>query len=145
MLFRSTVMMTELIVAMAAFNKLGGVSGKGATKLVVFAGAVLVLSSAVKKMASLSWGELARGLVGVGVLLAELDVFMATSKFNKKAMSNATAMVIFAAAIKVMASAVKDLSSLGWEEMAKGLLGVGVLLAEVDIFLNTAKFSGKAM
>ena len=140
-----TVMMTELIVAMAAFNKLGGVSGKGATKLVVFAGAVLVLSSAVKKMASLSWGELARGLVGVGVLLAELDVFMATSKFNKKAMSNATAMVIFAAAIKVMASAVKDLSSLGWEEMAKGLLGVGVLLAEVDIFLNTAKFSGKAM
>ena len=140
-----TVMMTELIVAMAAFNKLGGVSGKGATKLVVFASAVLVLSSAVKKMASLSWGELARGLVGVGVLLAELDAFMATAKFNKKAMSNAAAMVIFAAAIKVMASAVKSLSSLSWEEMAKGLLGVGVLLAEVDIFLNTAKFSGKAM
>ncbi|WP_301889666.1 tape measure protein [Bacteroides caecimuris] len=140
-----TVMMTELIVAMAAFNKLGGVSGKGATKLVIFASAVLVLSSAVKKMASLSWSELARGLVGVGVLLAELDAFMATAKFNKKAMSNATAMVIFAAAIKVMASAVKSLSSLSWEEMAKGLLGVGVLLAEVDIFLNTAKFSGKAM
>lgn len=140
-----TVMMTELIAAMAAFNKLGGVSGKGATKLIVFASAVLVLSSAVKKMASLSWGELARGLVGVGVLLAELDVFMATAKFNKKAMSNATAMVIFAAAIKVLASAVKSLSSLSWEEMAKGLLGVGVLLTEVDIFLNTAKFSGKAM
>ena len=139
------VMMTELIAAMAAFNKLGGVSGKGATKLVVFAGAVLVLSSAVKKMASLSWSELARGLVGVGVLLAELDVFMATAKFNKKAMSNATAMVIFAAAIKVLASAVKSLSGLSWEDMAKGLLGVGVLLAEVDVFLNTAKFSGKAM
>ena len=140
-----TVMMTELIAAMAVFNKLGGVSGKGAGKLIVFAAAVLVLSSAVKKMASLSWGELARGLVGVGVLLAELDVFMATAKFNKKAMSNAVAMVIFAAAIKVMASAVKALSGLSWEEMAKGLLGVGVLLAEVDIFLNTAKFSGKAM
>ena len=139
------VMMTELIAAMAAFNKLGGVSGKGATKLVVFAGAVLVLSSAVKKMASLSWSELTRGLVGVGVLLAELDVFMATAKFNKKAMSNATAMVIFAAAIKVLASAVKSLSGLSWEDMAKGLLGVGVLLAEVDVFLNTAKFSGKAM
>ena len=139
------VMMTELIAAMAAFNKLGGVSGKGATKLVVFAGAVLVLSSAVKKMASLSWSELARGLVGVGVLLAELDVFMATAKFNKKAMSNATAMVIFAAAIKVLASAVKSLSGLSWEDMAKGLLGVGVLLAEVDVFLNTAKFNGKAM
>lgn len=140
-----TVMMTELIAAMAVFNKLDGVTGKGTTKLIVFASAVLVLSSAVKKMASLSWGELVRGLVGVGALLAELDVFMATAKFNKKAMSNATAMVIFAAAIKVMASAVKGLSSLSWEEMAKGLLGVGVLLAEVDIFLNTAKFSGKAM
>ncbi|NBH27253.1 phage tail tape measure protein [Lachnospiraceae bacterium] len=140
-----TVMMTELIAAMAVFNKLDGVTGKGTTKLIVFASAVLVLSSAVKKMASLSWGELARGLVGVGVLLAELDVFMATAKFNKKAMSNAAAMVIFAAAVKVLASAVNGFSSLSWEEMAKGLLGVGVLLAEVDIFLNTAKFSGKAM
>ena len=32
-----------------------------------------------------------------------------------------------------------------WDDMAKGLVGVGVLLAEVEIFLNNAKFNGKAV
>ena len=145
------VLFGELIASMAAFNKLGGFSGiggfsgKGSTNLIVFAAAVLVLSNAVKKMADLSWGELAEGLVGVGVLLAELDAFMATAKFSKKATSTATGMVILAAAVKILASVVKDLADLEWEQLGKGLVGVGVLLAEVDIFLNTAKFGGKAI
>ena len=146
-----TVLFGELIASIAAFNKLGGFSGiggfsgKGSTNLIVFAAAVLVLSNAVKKMADLSWGELAEGLVGVGVLLAELDAFMATAKFSKKATSTATGMVILAAAVKILASVVKDLADLEWEQLGKGLVGVGVLLAEVDIFLNTAKFGGKAI
>lgn len=140
-----TVMFADLLVAMAVFNKLGGATGKGTTKLIIFAGAVLVLSSAVKKLADLSWEQLAKGLVGVGVLLAEIDVFMATAKFSKGATSTATGMLILAAAIKVLASAVSDLAELEWEQLAKGLVGVGVLLAEVDVFLNTAKFSGKAV
>lgn len=140
-----TVMFADLLVAMAVFNKLGGATGKGTTKLIIFAGAVLVLSSAVKKLADLSWEQLAKGLVGVGVLLAEIDVFMATAKFSKGATSTATGMLILAAAIKVLASAVSDLAELEWEQLAKGLVGVGVLLTEVDVFLNTAKFSGKAM
>lgn len=147
-----TVMFADLLVAMAVFNKLGGATGKGTTKLIIFAGvllkiaaAVLVLSSAVKKLADLSWEELAKGLVGVGVLLAEIDAFIATAKFSKGATSTATGMLILAAAIKVLASVVSDLAELEWEQLAKGLVGVGVLLAEVDVFLNTAKFSGKAM
>ena len=140
-----TVLFGELIASMAAFNKLGGFSGKGSTNLIVFAAAVLVLSNAVKKMADLSWEQMAKGLVGVGVLLAELDAFMATAKFSKGSMTTATGMVIMAAAIKILASVASDMADLSWEQMAKGLVGVGVLLAEIDIFLNTAKFSGKAM
>lgn len=140
-----TVMFADLIGAMAIFEKLGGSQSKGAGNLIAFAAAILVLSSAVKKMADLSWEELAEGLVGVGVLLAELDAFMATAKFSKGSMTTATGMVIMAAAIKILASVASDMADLSWEQMAKGLVGVGVLLAEIDIFLNTAKFSGKAM
>lgn len=140
-----TVMFADLLVAMAVFNKLGGATGKGITKLIIFAGAVLILSSAVKKLANLNWEQLAKGLVGVGVLLAEIDAFIATAKFSKGAISTATGMLILAAAIKVLASVVSDLAKLEWEQLTKGLVGVGVLLAEMDVFLNTAKFSGKAM
>lgn len=140
-----SVLFAELIGAMAIFDKLGGATGKGTSKLVVFASAILVLSSAVKKLADLSWEELATGLVGVGVLLAEIDVFMATAKFSKGATSTATGMVVLAAAIKILASVVKDLAELDIEQLAKGLVSVGILLAEVDIFLNTAKLSGKSI
>lgn len=140
-----TVLFADLLVSMAVFDKLGGATGKGTSKLIVFASAILILSSAVKKLADLSWEQLATGLVGVGVLLAEIDVFMATAKFSKGATSTATGMVILAAAIKILASAVKDLAELDVEQLAKGLVSVGVLLGEIDIFLNTAKLSGKAI
>ena len=140
-----TVMFAELLAAMAVFNKLGGATGKGTTKLIVFAGAVLILASAVKKLSGLNWKELAVGLVGVGGLLAEIDVFMRTAKFSKGAMTTAAGMVILSAAIKMLASVAVELAELSWEKLAKGLTGVGILLAEVDIFLNTAKFSGKAI
>ena len=129
-------MFANLMGAMAVFNKLDGVTGKGSTKLLVFAGAVLILSSAVKKLADLSWEQLAKGLVGVGVLLAEVDLFLNTAKFGGKAMTTATGMVILAAAMKILASVCKDFGEMKWEEIGKGLAAVGALLLEVAAFTN---------
>ena len=136
-----TVLFGELIASMAAFNKLGGFSGKGSTNLIVFAAAVLVLSNAVKKMADLSWGELAEGLVGVGVLLAEIDIFLNTAKFSGKAMTTATGIVILSAALKILASVCKDFGQMEWREIGKGLTSVGALLLEVAAF---TKLTGNA-
>ena len=41
-------------------------------------------------------------------------------------------MILFAAAIKILSTAVKSLGEMDWDDMAKGLVGVGVLLAEVE-------------
>lgn len=107
--------------------------------------ALLVLSLAMKNIAELNPEQLAEGLIGVGVLLAEVDLFLNTAKFDKKASKSATGMILFAAAIKILSSAVKSLGEMDWDDMAKGLVGVGVLLAEVEVFLNNAKFNGKAV
>lgn len=142
-----TVLFTELSAAMAVLNKLdldGKSLGRTAGAMVKIGAAMLVLSLAVKTLGELEPEELAKGLLGVGTLLAEMTLFLKTATFDKRAAKAATGMVVFAAAIKILASAAKDLAELTWEELAKGLLGVGVLLAEVDAFLNTAKFSAKA-
>ena len=54
-------------------------------------------------------------------------------------------MVIFAGAIKILASACTDLAQLDFAGLTKGLIGVGALLAEVSLFMNTAKFSGRSI
>lgn len=112
---------------------------KGATSLIIFGAAIKILASACKDLSKLQWDELGRGLTGVGVLFAEIAVFLRVSKFNGKMISTATGIVILAAAMKVLASACKDFGQMEWSEIGKGLAGIGGLLAELAIFTNLAE------
>ena len=129
--------LTAIVIAAAkAMSSGGSAIIKGATQMVIFAAAIKVLASVCEDLSKLSWEELAKGLVGVGALLAEVSLFMNTAKFSGKSMTTATGIVILAAAIKVLASACKDFGQMDWEEIAKGLVSVGALLAEVALFTN---------
>ena len=111
---------------------------KGATSLIIFGAAIKILASACRDLSKLQWDELGRGLTGVGVLFAEIAVFLRVAKFNGKMLSTATGIVILAAAMKVLASACKDFGQMEWSEIGKGLAGIGGLLAELAIFTNLA-------
>lgn len=111
---------------------------KGATSLIIFGAAIKILASACRDLSKLQWDELGRGLTGVGVLFAEIAVFLRVAKFNGKMLSTATGIVILAAAMKVLASACKDFGQMEWSEIGKGLAGIGGLLAELDVFTNLA-------
>lgn len=111
---------------------------KGATSLIIFGAAIKILASACKDLSKLQWDELGRGLTGVGVLFAEIAVFLRVAKFNGKMISTATGIVILAAAMKVLASACKDFCQMEWSEIGKGLAGIGGLLAELAVFTNLA-------
>ena len=77
----------------------------------------------MKNLGELEPEQLAAGLIGVGVLLAEIDLFLNTAKFDKNASKSATGMILFAAAIKILSSSVKSLGSMDWDDMTKGLIG----------------------
>lgn len=111
---------------------------KGATSLIIFGAAIKILASACRDLSKLQWDELGRGLTGVGVLFAEIAVFLRVAKFNGKMLRTATGIVILAAAMKVLASACKDFGQMEWSEIGKGLAGIGGLLAELAIFTNLA-------
>ena len=111
---------------------------KGATSLIIFGAAIKILASACEDLSKLQWDELGRGLTGVGVLFAEIAVFLRVAKFNGKMLSTATGIVILAAAMKVLASACKDFGQMEWSEIGKGLAGIGGLLAELAVFTNLA-------
>ena len=104
---------------------------KGGMGLVIFAAAIKILGSVMNDLSSLSWEGIAKGLAGVGGLFAEIDIFLNTAKFGGKSVSTATGILILSAAIKVLASACKDFVVMSWEEIGKGLSGVGGLLLEL--------------
>lgn len=142
-----TVLFADLMGSMMLFSKIGNLKGvtKTVTAMIGISTSVLILAAALKSISSLNTDELTRGLAGVIGLTATIVIASkALSNGNKKVMKGATSLVIFAAAIKVLASACADLAKLSWDELGRGLTGVGVLMAEVSVFLNTAKFGGKA-
>lgn len=144
-----TVLFTDLMVAMGLFSRISGDlknTAKAVTGMMGLATAVLILSFALANVARFSPSELVTGIAGIVALTAVMvGAAKALSKNKKTMIKGATQMVLFAAAIKILASVVKTLSDLNWGQLGKGLVGVGVLLAEVSLFMNTAKFSGKAM
>lgn len=142
-----TVLFANLLGAMAIFNKISSDTGKvskACTAMIAMSVAVSILAGALKKVSDLDWGELARGLIGTAGLTT---IVVASSKAmasgQKQVMKGATSLIIFGAAIKILASACKDLSKLQWDELGRGLTGVGVLFGEIAVFLRVAKFNGK--
>lgn len=139
-----TMIFGELVGAFYAIQKLLGtvkaVKLNGiALAMVSVSAAVLILSSAVKKLGELDMASLAKGLIGVGALLAELVgaatlLSNGTARFTKGALG----MIAFAEAINILANAVGELGNLKTEELIKGLAGVGVLLTEITAFSKFA-------
>ena len=136
-----TALMAAMVGAVKLLNMSGGSSMKGATQMVLFAASIKILASVCTDLATLEWNGLVKGLTGVGVLLAEVSLFMNTAKFSGKSLTTAAGIVVLASAIKILASACKDLGSLDFGQLVKGLGSIGVLLAEITVF---TKLTGDA-
>ena len=137
-------MFGQLVGTMVLFNKFVGVGGFAKLpfvmgSLILLAGAVLILSQAVKQLSGLDWEGLAKGLTGLAVILGLLVGSLKLMPNPKGLISTGIGIIALAAGIKILASAVEDLSGLGWNELAKGLVGVGALLGALVLFTMFAK------
>jgi tape measure domain-containing protein len=139
------VMFTQLSIAFAAFNKIGGF-GKGvkvaamAAGLILLAVAVNILASAVKKLGETDIDELRRGLIAVALLLTMLVAATNRLDTNTSGMIRTGAgLILLATAIRILVNSVEELGKISWEELAKGLVGVGVLLASLALFTKFAE------
>ena len=145
-----TMLFTELLAAMAVFDKIGGTS-KGVVKssfaMIAMSTSVLILAAALKKISDIDTEGMINGIVGIAALMAIITATAKamSSESGTKMMKGVSGLIMVAFAVKILASAVQDMSTMGWEEMAKGLAGVGVMMAAVSLFLNNTKLSGKAM
>ena len=137
-----TVLFAELLGSLAIFDKMGG-SFKGTLKaiplMISLASAILLLAIAMRTLANLSWSGVAKGLISVGVLMAELYVFMKYAKFDASMSASALGIILLASAMVIMSKAVEGFAGISWGGIVKGLIAIGALLAELVIFMKYAK------
>ena len=102
--------------------------------MIEMAGAILLLSIAVKSFASMSWGDMAKGLVGVGIGLAL--VVAALNFMPASGAISGLGFIEMAVGLKLMAGAVKAFAGMSWKELGKGLLGIAGALIIVAAAMN---------
>lgn len=132
-----------LMLTLAAASKLMAGGSKGlirtATGLVIFSVAIKSLAGAVKMLGDLKPETIIQGLLGVGALIAELALFLSFTNFSGMSLKSSVGILVLAGALNALAVAVDSLGGMNTGAMIQGLAGIGLLLAELSIFM---KFTG---
>ena len=143
-----TALIGDLMGAMFIFSKIPALGAgviKASTFMVTISASIFILAGALVKLSSLDLGSITKGVVGIAALAGVLVGAAALmGKTGNTVIKGSTQMVIFAAAINLLATACKKLGQLKLSEIAKGLVGLSGLLASVVIFSRTVG-SGKTM
>jgi tape measure domain-containing protein len=125
----------ELVGAMKMLGSVGGGLG-GAAQMALMAGAMIAMAAAVDILAiamfafsKMSWEDIAKGMAGVaGSLVA---VAAGVKLIGPRVLIIGPALVPLAIGIGLLAGAVAVFGSMKWEDIAKGLLGIGGSIAMI--------------
>ena len=111
----------------------------GSIGLSIFGGAMMVMGKALEMLGSIDSEVVGSGLVTLGVLLAELALFMRTCKFDKLGILSATGILIMSSALLVLQEAVERFGKMNPDNIMIGLAGIAGILTEIALF---SKFGG---
>ena len=137
-------LMLEVVGFMTLFSKIKEAKDVGFNMLIL-ATSIVVLAEAMKKLSGLSWEQLAKGLVGVAGLMVSMALAMRLFPKEGRVVTAVGAMVVMAAAIRIMAGAVEKLGNLNVSQIVKGLGTIGILLAEMTIALRMFPKDGRIL
>lgn len=111
--------------------------------------AIALLTASVVALSLIKPAKLEAGVKGLGIVFLELlgamKILTSMSATSVKLPLVAASLILMAGAIDLLVIAVFALSRMSWEELKKGLTGVGVLLAEVTAAAIIISKNSKSM
>jgi tape measure domain-containing protein len=145
-LAKGLVGVTGLLVGMATAVKIMGTQNGSMIRtgigLIAVAIAVKLLAESVAYFSGMAWEDMARGLTGVGAVLAALTLFTRLAKFNKGAIGTGVGLILLGAALKIVASAVTDFAYFPVNALQQGLGAITAVLGALAIFTRIADPAG---
>ena len=112
--------------------------------LIALAEAAKMLGDAVQSFASLDLGSLTKGLTGMGVAIGELTAAISVlGKFgNIGSLLGSLGILIAVQGLDEIATGLSRIGSLSWDEIAKGLAGMGGAFGELTVALSALSIVG---
>lgn len=117
---------------------------KTGVSMVILALAMKLMASAIGDFARFSWEELAKGLI---IMVVALDAMSkAMKRVPPNMLASAIGFVAVAVALKILASALKDMGGMSWEEIGKGMvvLAGSMLILSIGLIAMSGSLAGAA-
>lgn len=139
-----TAMAGGLALMAAALYLLPPSSVLSAAAILVVASSLGLIGNALDKMSGMSWMEIARGMTAMAGALALIAA--ALILIPPSSLISAAAVLVVAASLGLIGDALKDMASMSWEEIAKGLVALAGSLAIIAgaLYLMTGALPGAA-
>lgn len=132
--------LAALVISVKSMSVGAGTFVKGAGSMLIMAGALTVLAGALHIVASLSWGDLTKGLVTLGLLLGGLTLAIKLMSTGAGTfVKGAGSMLIMSVALTALVGTMALVSRMSWESIAKGLVAIGGAVAILAIGLNAMR------
>ena len=128
--------LTEISVITGALGKLAGLSGLlGAGTILLAVQSLDDIADALQELGFMTWDEIKRGLVGMSGALSEIGIV--TGALGKLAglsgLLGAGSMLLAVQGLGDIADALKKFGSMTWDEIKRGLVGMGGALTEIGV------------
>lgn len=119
----------------------------GAAMIAQSAGLILIgtalglIAGAMKIFATMSLGEMAKGLIGVGGSLVFIGLALKHFGAGPTMIGQSLGLIAIGVALNLIAASMKIFATIGWAEMAKGLVGIAGGLTAIAIGMQLMPLS----
>lgn len=127
-------MSATLVIAAQQMGKVSGKLVRSGVGMILFASAMIVMASAIKKIGELDTNVILKGLGGLTAIMAALVIFLKVSDIGKMGISAGIGIIALSAGLLILSEAVSRLGEIKTEVLVKGLAAVGALLLAVGLF-----------
>lgn len=134
-----------LVAASKLMSKNSAKLTKTAFSMIIFATALRVMANAVEAFSKIKATSMIKGLIGIGIAMAEMAGFAKLLNGAKINVGTGVAMIAIAAAMLIMARAVEAFSKMDWESLGKGGVALAGILAIVAGFGQITAGGGKLL
>lgn len=141
------IALLELALVDGILGRFAGLSGVvAAASVLILVQALQPIADALKQFASMSWDEIARGLVAMGGALAELGIVagLLGGLGGIAALVGAGTILLASQGLEQIANALQKFGSMSWDEIDRGLEAMSSALGQIAFgsLLNTLGIIG---
>lgn len=108
--------------------------------ILLLAGAILMLSHAVQNLSQLSWEEMAKGLISVGVLIGALGLFSKYASLEDASLKGGANLILLAAAVYLLSHSVEKLAKMDRDALIQGGIALAGMIAALTL---ASRFMGQ--